>query len=77
MQQIRGYANRSSNLLCLSTRHLGCRQVFPESWVLCRLVQYVNRAIGLSIALSLWAISKLNSEFVSDLNLECLCSLEN
>ena len=52
----------------------GCRQAFLKSWVLCRLAQSVDRPtdrpIGLSAAFGLWVIFNLDSEFVSDPNLE-------
>ena len=71
--------NRSNSLLCLSTCHLDYRQspvdrppmavnTLSESRVLFRLAQSVK-------ALGLRAVFKSNSEFVSDLKLECLISL--
>ena len=83
MQQIRGYTNRRSILLCLSigllrlstepcrqTLH-GCQQVFLKSRVSCILVlSVVGRLIGPLTTFDLWAVSKLDSEFISDLNLK-------
>ena len=81
MQQIREYDNMSSSLLCLSIGHLGCRQspVDRPPWLSTTFfgesgIVQTNSVcwIGLSTALSLWAVSNLNSEFVSDPNLNCL-----
>ena len=60
----------SNSLLCLSTGHLGCRQVFRESRVLCRLVQ-----TSLSTSFDFWVIFKLDLEFVSNSNSEYLIDL--
>ena len=40
--------------------------------VLCRLVQSVERPIGQSTVFGLWAVFKMDSEFVSDMNSEFL-----
>ena len=52
--------------------HHGYRHAFPESQVLSRLAQPVDRLIGTSTAYDLWAVTKLDSECVFYPNLERL-----